>query len=69
MRALLQLLTAPVAAIALVLMLGMAEGINDGTVPFSVGVVVALVMIAVEIVAFKIIDGKEGSENEENPDV
>lgn len=69
MRALLQLLTAPVAAIALVLMLGMAEGINDGTVPFSVGVVVALVMIAVEVVVFKIIDGKEGSENEENPDV
>ena len=69
MRALLQLLIAPVAAIALVLMLGMAEGINDGTVPFSVGVVVALVMIAVEVVVFKIIDGKEGSENEENPDV
>lgn len=69
MRALLQLLSAPVAAIALVLMLGMAEGINDGTVPFSVGVVVALVMIAVEVVVFKIIDGKEGSENEENPDV
>lgn len=69
MRALFQLLIAPVAAIALVLMLGMAEGINDGTVPFSVGVVVALVMIAVEVVVFKIIDGKEGSENEENPDV
>lgn len=68
MRAFLQFLSVPVAAICLVIVLGMVGGIERGTVPFPIGLAVTVVAMLVELAVIKIFWDKEETEDEEDPD-
>lgn len=71
MKALLQFLSVPISVIGLVLLLAFSEGIADGSIPLSLGVVGGGVMILVEFIAFNSFfgeDDEEDFENGENPD-
>ncbi len=68
MKALFQFLSAPIAAIALCMILAVAGGIENGTVPFPVGLLTAVLMVGIEIVAIKAITDKEASNHGKNPD-
>ena len=68
MKSLFQFLSAPVAAIALTLILAVAGGIESGTVPFPVALVATVLLAGIEIVAIKAITDKEASDHGKNPD-
>ena len=53
MKNLLKFLSVPVAALGLVILLGIAGGIENGTVSLSVGVVAAGVMLVIEGLALR----------------
>lgn len=63
MKSLFQFLSAPVAAIALTLILAVAGGIESGTVPFPVALAATVLLAGIEIVAIKAITDKEEDEN------
>ena len=63
MKSLFQFFSAPVAAIALTLILAVAGGIESGTVPFPVALVATVLLVGIEIVAIKAINDKEEDEN------
>ena len=66
MKSLFQFLSAPVAAIALTLILAVVGGIESGTVPFPVALVATVLLAGIEIVAIKAITDKEEDKNGES---
>ncbi len=66
MRNLLKFLSVPVAAIALAVILGIAGGIENGTVPFPVGVLAAGVMILIEVLAIGAVVGRDSNKEDED---
>ena len=67
MKDLFRFLSVPAAVIDLILLLGFSEGIADGSIPLSAGIIGVGVMIIIEVVAFSSFGRKE-EEHEENPD-
>ena len=63
MKSLFQFLSAPVAAIALALILAFVGGIENGTVPFPLALTATVLLVGIEIVAIKAITDKEEDEN------
>lgn len=64
MKSLFRFLSAPAAVIGLILLLGFSEGIADGSIPFGIGFLGGLLLIAVEFIAFNALTHRE----DENPD-
>lgn len=62
MKSLFQFLSAPVAAIALTLILAVVGGIESGTVPFPVGVLATGLMLLIEFVAVRAMVSRESED-------
>ena len=63
MKSLFQFLSAPVAAIALTLILAVAGGIESGTVPFPVALVATVLLAGIEIVAIRAMVSRESEDD------
>lgn len=69
MKALLQLLSVPALFIVLVMAIGLAEGMADGTISLLTGMIITAAGSAILYVAFKLIFDEEDQEHhEENTD-
>lgn len=68
MKSLFRFLSAPAAVIGLILLLGFSEGIADGSIPFGIGFLGGLLLIAVEFIAFNALTRREDETDEKNPD-
>ena len=63
MKSLFQFLSAPVAAIALTLILAIAGGIENGTVPFPVALVATVLLAGIEAVAIRAMVSRESEDD------
>lgn len=68
MKELFRFMSVPAAVIGLILMLAFSEGIADGSIPFGIGFLGGLLLIAVEFIAFQALTRREGEKDEKNPD-
>lgn len=70
MKELFRFLSVPAAVIGLILMLAFSEGIADGSIPFGIGFLGGLLLIAVEFIAFNALTSRDGDDekDEKNPD-
>lgn len=68
MKELFRFLSVPAAVIGLILLLAFSEGIADGSIPFGIGFLGGLLLIAVEFIALHALTRKEDARDEENPD-
>lgn len=59
MRDLLKLISAPGAAIALAVLLGIAGGMENGTIPFPAALLITVVIVAAEAIAIKTVISRE----------
>ena len=66
MKNLLKFLSVPVAAIALTVILGIAGGIENETVPFPAGAAAAGGMILIEMLAIGAVEGRERDKEDED---
>ena len=69
MKDLFEFAAAPAALFALVAMIGVAGGIEAGSISFAAGSAIALILVAVEAFALDGIMRKEARDNEEDQDI
>ena len=68
MRDLLELLTVPVAVIALCVILAVVGGIENGTVSFPAALITTAVMVGIEVAAFRVFMKQEVQEDGKQDD-
>ena len=63
MRDLLELLTVPVAVIALCVILAVVGGIENGTISYPAALLATVTMVGIEVAAIKVFTKKEAQED------
>ena len=63
MKTLFQFLSAPVAAIALALILAFVGGIENGTVPFPLALTATVLLVGIEAVAIRAMVSRESEDD------